>query len=469
MEVDTIIEDYLGNRANKRRSIDSVHFELHWERDLMRLLDDINDRSLDPFLYSFIRQKPRPREVIAALMQMKIPQHHFDTIVRPLVEAELTDRTFNNRIGYGGDRAIARLIQDMIEVSHNFTRDAYIITRDIKAYFPSTDLDKAYNRYRKLIDRHIPEGEEKDDLMYILMRVNYSYPQHNVRLLSPRYEYDDIIASGKSVIFNNDYSHGGCLGNQYWQVQKNYDLADFDRWQVVDCGMHYGRFVDDMWWVVDNLQAGLAHVALSERKLLEEEGYVMHPRKRYQQHYSKGVSLLGVHIKYDRVYTNDRTIRNCRMAIRKWNRLAYPSQLEHFLASINSFIGLMKHRNDYGKIRDLVDEVSPKWLKYCHYNDDRRCFEANEGYKHNNILIRKYGFKFNKLKHKNNDKTGNRGQKECPVLPRQGQGGEAERDGLRGGQDRRGGGHEGGVRRRPLAEEGVARRDQRGRGRGGRA
>ena len=34
--------------------------------------------------------------------------------------------------------------------------------------------------------------------------------------------------------------------------------------------------------------------------------------------------------------------------------------------------------------------------------------EANEGYKHNEILIRKYGFKFNKLKHKNNDKTGNR-------------------------------------------------------------
>ena len=78
----------------------------------------------------------------------------------------------------------------------------------------------------------------------------------------------------------------------------------------------------------------------------------------------------------------------------------------------------MKHRNDYGKIRDLVDEVSPKWLKYCHYNDDRRCFEANEGYKHNDILIRKYGFKFNKLKHKHNDKTGNRGQKECPALHR---------------------------------------------------
>lgn len=158
-------------------------------------------------------------------------------------------------------------------------------------------------------------------------------------------------------------------------------------------------------------------------------------------------------------YGCDRAIRNCKMAIRKWNRLVYPSMLGHFLDSINSYLGNFKHKNAYGIIRDLVDEVSPKWEKYCHYNDDRRCFEANEGYKHNDILKRKYHFKLSEDKRKKNDKTGNRGQKECPALPRQGQGGEAEGDGLRGGQDRRGGGHEGGVRRRPLAEEGVARRD----------
>ena len=368
----------------------------------MRLLDDINDKSLEPFIYSFIRTNPRPREVIAGLMQMKIPQHYFDFYIRPLVEAELTDRTFNNRIGFGVNKAIQRIVQDIKEVSNNYTRDCWIITRDISAFFPSTDLDKSYNQYRNLIDKNFEDGDIKDDLLYILMRVNYAYPQNNTRLKSPRFEYDDIIKSGKSVIFNNDYDHGGCLGNQFWQVQKNYDLADFDRWQVETCGMHYVRFVDDMVWVVENKRAGLAHVALSEKKLLEEEGYIMHPRKRYCQHYSKGVDILGVHIKYGRVYTNDRTIRNCRMKIHKWNRLAYPSQLEHFLASINSFLGLMKHRNSYGVIRNLVDEVSPKWMKYCHYDDDRRCFVANEGYTHNEILKRKYGFKFNKDKRKKN-------------------------------------------------------------------
>ena len=398
MDIDTIITAYLDNRSNKRRSQDSAIFELHWERDLVRLLDDINDRSLDPFIYSFVRTKPRPREVIAALMQTKIPQHYFDRLVRPLVEARLTDRTFNNRIGFGGDRAIRQLIEDVRVVSHNYTRPAYIITRDITSFFPSTDLNRSYDKYRRLIEECLPEGEDRDDLLYILMRVNYSYPQDHVRLKVPRFRYDDIIASGKSVIFNHDYDHGACLGNQFWQVQKNYELADFDRWQVETCGMRYGRFVDDMWWVVDNLQAGLAHVALSERKLLDEEGYVMHPRKSYQQHYSKGVDFLGVHIKFGRVYTNERTLRALRRRIRAWNRVPSLRHLEAFLSSINSYLGLLKHRTNYGLIRDMVDLVSPRWLHYCHYNDDRRCFEANDGYRHHDILANTYKYRYHDRK-----------------------------------------------------------------------
>lgn len=468
MVLETLIDDYLGCRANKRRSPDSARFELHWERDLVRLHEDFNNRSLVPFLYAFVNPVPRPREVIACLMQMKVLQYHFDMRVRTLVEARLTGSTFNNRVGYGCDRAIRKVMDDIRRVSRNFTRDCYVIQRDIQAFFPSTDLGGSYDRYRALIEESFGEGEERGDLLYILMRVNYAYPQEHARLRSPRFRWDGIVAAGKSVVFNNDPSRGACLGNQYWQVEKNYDLAEFDRFQVEVCGLAYTRFVDDMVWVVENKEAGLAHVATSERMLLEDCGYRMHPRKRYCQHYSKGLTFLGAKIRFGRVYASNRCVRNCRMRIRRWNRMVSPSMLGHFLDSINSYLGLMKHRDAYGVIRDLVDEVSPEWLRYCHYNDDRRCFEANDGYGRNDILKRKYHFKLNKDRHRY-DKTGNRGQKECPALPRQGQGGEVEGDGLRGGQDRRGGGHEGGVRRRPLAEEGVARRDQRGRGRGGRA
>ena len=250
------------------------------------------------------------------------------------------------------------------------------------------------------------------DLLYILMRVNYSYPAENVVLISPRHKWEPIIKSGKSVIFNNDYSHGGCLGNQYWQVQKNYDLADFDRWQVVDCGMHYGRFVDDMWWVVDNLEAGLAHVALSEKKLYEEYGYRMHPTKRYQQHVALGGEFISTWFKGGRVYVGNRVVRHCAESVRRWNRLASPWILDRFIASMNSYFGMMKNRNAFRIVCKLADMVAPEWMRYCEFDKDRRCFVAREGYTHNEILCKQYNFKLHKL-------TTNHGTRknQCPGVP----------------------------------------------------
>ena len=399
MDLKTIIDDYEGCVSNKRRSPDSVYYSLHAERDNVRLLDDFQTRSLVPLLYGFVAPRPRPREVIVCLMQGKIIQWHFDARVRPETEKRLTDRTFNNRVGYGPDVCLERLMQDILEVSQNYTRDCWLITRDLTAYFPSTNLDRSYANYRALIEECWPEGEERDDLLYILLRVVYSYPADNIRLKGPLWKWDPIRKAGKSVVFNCEPGRGACLGNQFWQVEKNYDLNDFDHWQVDVCGMRYGRFVDDMYWVVDNLEAGLAHVALSERKLLEEYGYRMHPKKRYQQHVKMGGEFIGTWFKDDRMYVGNRVVRHAEEVVRKWNRMASPWMLDHFMQSMNSYLGMMKRRYAYRIIRDVVDMVSEEWLRYCHFNNERRCFVANEGYTHNELLMRKYHFKLHKTKH----------------------------------------------------------------------
>lgn len=397
MDLTSLINDYLGCRSNKRRSPDSVMFELHWERDLVRLAKDFDDRSLVPFIYAFVAPRPRPREVIATLMQGKILQHRLDRLVRPLIEKKLTDRTFNNRVGYGPDKAVQRLMDDIREVSENYTKDCYIITRDLTAYFPSTDLDRSYANYRALIERSFPEGKQRDELLYILLRTTYAYPDRNVHFRSSVKKWEPIVAAGKSVIFNCPPGKGACLGNQHWQIEKNYDLNDFDHFQVDTCGLHYVRFVDDMVWVVQNKEAGLAHVALSEKMLLEQYGYRMHQRKRYCQHYTKGGNFIGVWFKPGRTYIGNRVVRNCEAAIREWNRHANPSNIEHFLACINSYLGLMKHHAAYRIIRRMVDEVvSKKWLRMVHFNEDRLCFQANPGYTHNEILQRKYNFKLSR-------------------------------------------------------------------------
>lgn len=116
-----LVDAYKTAPHNKRRSADSVDYELHAERNLSRLYDAICDRSLTPSAYTFVTMKPRPREVFACEMGMRIIHHYIDIRIRPLIEARLTDRTFNNRIGYGPDEAVNQLAEDIFEVSRGFT------------------------------------------------------------------------------------------------------------------------------------------------------------------------------------------------------------------------------------------------------------------------------------------------------------------------------------------------------------
>lgn len=396
MDLDTLVKDYKHCRSNKRRSVDSIHFELHWERDLVRLLDDINDRTLPSLLYSWITRTPRDREVNACLMQIKIIQDHFDQRVRPIVEAQLTDRTFNNRVGFGPDQAINQLLSDIYEVSAGFTRDYWVISRDISAFFPSADLHRVYRNYRALIERSFPEGPERDDLLWILLRVVWSYPSINSRLRSPRWMWSQYIAPGKSVVFSKDLSRGGALGHQFWQVAMNYELNEFDHRQADSAGVRYLRFVDDMRWVVANKKAALAYVAGEERWLRENLGYRMHPRKRQVQHYTKGGEFISAWYRMDRIYVGNRTVRRAMARVRKWNRHPRLYLLEHFLQSVNSYLGIFKRRNAYGILRNFIDEVSPEWWRWCHYDDGRKAIVANPGYTHNEILLKKYHFKLSK-------------------------------------------------------------------------
>ena len=395
MDLQTLIDDHRSCISNKKRTIDAMHFELHRERDLVRLHEDFESRNLVPLLYSFLTPKPRWREVNACLMQIKTIQQHFDKRVRPLVEAELTDRTFNNRIGYGPDEAINCLLSDIYEVSEGFTKDCWIFFRDIKAYFPSADLNRSYEQYRSLIERNIPEGVERDDLLYILLRTTWSYPSSNAHLKSPIWMWPAYIPRYKSVVFATDLDHGAALGNQHWQVAQNYALNDFDHLQIEHYGLHYGRFVDDMWWVFADKEQGKMHMKQVEKDI-ESFGYHLHPDKRYCQHYTKGGTFISTPFKLDRVYVNNSIINRARVKIRYWNTRVSARNVDSFLSSVNSYFGRMKRVNGYAIIRDLLEEISPRWWRMCFFNDSRKCLQANLEYTHNAILIRKYNFKYKK-------------------------------------------------------------------------
>ena len=107
----------------------------------------------------------------------------------------------------------------------------------------------------------------------------------------------------------------------------------------------------------------------------------MHPRKFYCQHIGKGVKVLGSVIKYERVYIQNRTIRNAARRISYFNVCRNKrASLDNFLDTINSYFGLLKNRTEFRAIQRLHDSINPGWWKYLEMNWDRCCVVARDGY-----------------------------------------------------------------------------------------
>ena len=382
---------YLTARKNKRRSADSVEYELHAERNLARLHRSLAERSLTPSAYTFVTMKPRPREVFACEMGMRIIHHYLDIRMRPLIEARLTDRTFNNRTGYGPDEAVNRLAADIYEVSRGFTRDAWVVSIDLSGYFPNANQDTAFAQLSQVILEDY-EGGDKDDLIYMLRSAIYSYPARHCFRKSPLWKWDRYIAPEKSL-FRKPDGIGAAIGHLIWQNGMNYYLNDVDHWIVAELCPHYIRFVDDMYFVTDNKDAFLAWLP-EIRARLAAYGCRVHPRKFYCQHYTKGVNILGSTVKMDRIYASRRIVRRAFQTVRNFNRCPRPSKLRSFVSSVNSYMGIFKRRNAYGIIRDLVDTVASAWWNLAYYDDARRIVRARPGFTHYELITRKYNLKF---------------------------------------------------------------------------
>lgn len=377
---------YYLARKNKRRSEDAVLFELDCERRLYRLRDSINERTYRANdNYTFVTLRPKPREVFACELEARLIQWYVIWRILPILESVLTNRSFNNRVGMGTDAAISMIRNDIKEVSKNFTEDAYIIQWDLQGYFPNANTDIAREQLQKLVIEHY-KGEDKDDLLWMIMiSINANPQSHCYRKSSPDMWCE--IEEGKSL-FSKPDGIGGAIGFLIWQVAMNLYLNDVDKWATEELCLHYVRFVDDTIIVVNNKECALSLLPLF-RERYSAYGCKMHPRKFYCQHYSKGVHILGSYIKFDRLYSHNRTIRNAQNRISLFNRTSNLNNHSiEFRDSINSYLGLLKHRNEFKNIQTLYDMISQRWKVLYSMDWDRLCLVANKGYDYKTYLKR---------------------------------------------------------------------------------
>ena len=386
MLLQDIIASYRLARQGSVKSPDQVEYELHWEGNCIKLCEAINSRTYQPTAYSFIVTYPKPREIFASDFSTRVLHHYLHERIVPLLENRLSKHTFNNRKGMGTSACQNAVISDMYEVSNGYTEDAWIIKMDLSGCFPNINQDIAFKQLEEVIKEDY-YGRDKDDMLYILRTCVFSYPTMHAKYIGD-IELSKLISPEKSIT-TKQLGIGAAIGHLIWQMAVTYYFNDIILW-LESIGVHVNVYVDDWYFVVKNKTAFLTFIVPKMRMRLAKLGATLNENKFYCQHVSKGCECLGVHIKQQRVYPNERIINRAIKKAKELNKCIRIGKIENALQTINSYLGICKNTCGYNQALKIVGTLSDRWNKYIVFNTHRCCLEARPEYNYRNRVIIKY-------------------------------------------------------------------------------
>lgn len=345
IKLEDIFEAYFECRKNKRNTINALDFEVNYETNLIQLWNDINDKTYQiGKSICFIVNKPVKREIFAADFRDRIVHHLIVNKMNKLFELLFIKDTYSCRKNKGTLYGQHRIYNYIKESSQNYTKDCYILKMDIKAFFMNINKKLLYKKLQKFLSEYYLEPD-KDIVLGLFKQVIFHCPQQNCIKKSALIEWQDLPKS--KSLFSADDNHGLAIGNLTSQILANFYLHDLDAF-ISKKFKYYGRYVDDFIIVHDDKKV-LSKMIKTIRNFLQKKlNLELHPKKIYLQHFSKGVSFVGGYLKPGRVYVNNRTKINFYNSVFLYNKKLKQEGrsiplLKKFQASINSYLGYMKH------------------------------------------------------------------------------------------------------------------------------
>lgn len=357
---------YYDARQNKRKTANALAFEENYQEKLFVLADEIADRRyvIRPSI-CFVVDKPVKREIFAADFRDRVIHHLIFNYINPIFERHFIRDSYSCRLGKGTSEGIRRVDHFIRAVSENYQKDCWILKLDIRGYFMSMDRNILYRKIERRLGQLKNADFDLDLVLYLLHAVIFNDPTKNCRVKGKREDWVGLPKS-KSLFFAKK-DKGFPIGNLTSQLFGNIYLDDFDHFVKEKLKIkHYGRYVDDMVFVYPDKK--YLKLVISEVKtyLRAELNLELHPKKIYFQNYKKGVKFLGVYILPYRIYIERRTKHNFYAKIEHWNSLRRSGggySKKEFLASTNSYLGIMKHYATWRLRQKMLTRLSPDLVK----------------------------------------------------------------------------------------------------------
>ena len=379
--LEDLFKAYFDARRNKRNTINALAFEKNFEENIFRLCDEIIAGNYEPRpSICFIVNKPVKREIFAADFRDRIVHHIIYNYIAPIFEKNFINDSYSCRKGKGTHYGIKRVDHFIRSCSRNYTQDCYILKLDIKGYFMSINRAKLYDKIESLL---LAKKHKIDyDLALVLdliKRTIFNDPTINCKIKGNKKDWHDLPRT--KSLFSSKEDCGLPIGNLTSQLFGNIYLNDFDHFIKKDLNIkNYGRYVDDF-VLIHNDREYLKSIISEIKTYLQKELHLtLHPNKIYLQHFTKGVKYLGAVIKPHRIYSARRTFGNFFEAIQQQNKIVNTrkpdiEEVENYIASMNSYLGILQHYKTYKKRKKIIwENLSGWWWNHVYSSDGYKKF-----------------------------------------------------------------------------------------------
>ena len=338
-----------------------VHFRLHRIERLVQLTHEVNNCELMPTeSTAHIIFEPRIREIVCACASKRVVQTFYIRTLQPLLEQYMYHPdSYSCRVGKGSLRAILQL-QDYIYIaSEGYTKDCWIAKVDIQAFFMSLDCFDLCATIEAFIKEHIPCGTLQDIMLYLTRQIYLAATKDHLKDMA--HPAERALLPPRKSLYNQPYYRGVPIGD--WTSQtagliKTTGIIIY----LVSLGympVHYTDdtstpVVDRLRWLKDDLWRVENYYRL--------QGLTLHPDKRYFQHHSKGVEMLGYKLRFNRILPSDRVYHNIMWYLERTTRRANADftfavkYREKILSTVNSYLGMLRHMSAY-KLRKRICNI----------------------------------------------------------------------------------------------------------------
>lgn len=319
-------------QKGKRFRDNVLDFNYHLETELIRLQQELTDKTYQPGAYrTFHLINPKSRLISAAPYRDRVVHHALCNIIVPIFEKTFIHDSYANRLGFGTHRGLRKF-------THLARNSRYVLQCDISKYFPSID----HIILKQLIRRKI---KCPDTLWLIDTIIDNSNEQETV------IDY----FSGDDLLSPVSRRKGLPIGNLTSQFFANIYLNSFDHFVKEQLKISkYVRYVDDFALFSDEREL-LAEARLAIEEYLTKLRLKIHPIKSQLFETKIGASFLGFRIFPDTIRVRNSNLHQARRRLKRLQSEYAQGriELEKVNQSIQSWFAHLQH-GDTWQLRQQI-------------------------------------------------------------------------------------------------------------------